>query len=96
MMRKDTLCILRLYESRVHILGHREHRIDMKRIVNRKLNIGIADGRVFVDGKEIYFAKGLRVCLVAEADDEYGYSQTQTPDADSPAECGEVRTASLA
>lgn len=44
------------------------YQIDMKRIVDRKLNIGVADGKAFVDGREIYSAKDLRVCLVAEAD----------------------------
>lgn len=45
------------------------YQIDIKRVVDRKLNIGIADGKAFVDGREIYFAKDLRVCLVAEAND---------------------------
>lgn len=48
------------------------YHIDMKRVVNRKLNIGIAYGRACVDGKEICFAKDLRVCLVAEDNDEHG------------------------
>ncbi len=37
--------------------------IDMKRIINRKLVLGIADGRVQVDGREIYTMKDLRVGL---------------------------------
>ena len=37
--------------------------IDMKRIITRKLVLGIADGRMEVDGREIYSAKDLRVGL---------------------------------
>jgi 3-hydroxyacyl-[acyl-carrier protein] dehydratase/trans-2-decenoyl-[acyl-carrier protein] isomerase len=39
------------------------YRIDMKRVIQRKLNMGIADGVVSVDGREIYMAGGLRVGL---------------------------------
>lgn len=39
------------------------YEIQMKRIINRKLVMGIADGRVLVDGKEIYVAKNLKVGL---------------------------------
>ncbi|CAK1953018.1 beta-hydroxyacyl-acyl carrier protein dehydratase/isomerase (fragment) [Vibrio crassostreae] len=35
----------------------------MKRVVNRRLVMGLADGRVLVDGKEIYVAKDLKVGL---------------------------------
>ncbi|MFT7288063.1 MAG: 3-hydroxyacyl-[acyl-carrier protein] dehydratase/trans-2-decenoyl-[acyl-carrier protein] isomerase [Halieaceae bacterium] len=37
--------------------------IDMKRIIERKLILGIADGTVSVDGKDIYHATDLRVGL---------------------------------
>lgn len=37
--------------------------IQMKRVINRKLVMGVADARVLVDGKEIYFAKDLKVGL---------------------------------
>lgn len=37
--------------------------IDIKRVINRKLVLGIADGRVEVDGKVIYEAKDLKVGL---------------------------------
>lgn len=37
--------------------------IDMKRLITRKLVLGIADGRMSVDGREIYTAKDLRVGL---------------------------------
>ena len=39
------------------------YRIDMKRVIQRKLNMGIADGVMEVDGREIYSARGLRVGL---------------------------------
>ncbi|MCO4786565.1 MAG: bifunctional 3-hydroxydecanoyl-ACP dehydratase/trans-2-decenoyl-ACP isomerase, partial [Marinomonas atlantica] len=38
-------------------------RIDLKRVIERKLVMGIADGSVSVDGREIYTAKDLRVGL---------------------------------
>jgi 3-hydroxyacyl-[acyl-carrier protein] dehydratase/trans-2-decenoyl-[acyl-carrier protein] isomerase len=37
--------------------------IDIKRILNRNLVIGLADGRMEVDSREIYTAKNLRVGL---------------------------------
>ena len=37
--------------------------IDMKRVISRKLVLGIADGRMEVDGREIYNATDLRVGL---------------------------------
>jgi len=37
--------------------------IDIKRVINRKLVLGIADGRVEADGKVIYEAKDLKVGL---------------------------------
>jgi len=39
------------------------YRIDMRRVIQRKLNMGIADGIMVVDGREIYFANSLRVGL---------------------------------
>ena len=39
------------------------YRIDMKRVISRKLVLGIADGSMAVDGREIYTAKDLRVGL---------------------------------
>jgi len=39
------------------------YRIDMKRVIQRKLNMGIADGIMEVDGREIYHANSLRVGL---------------------------------
>ena len=42
--------------------------IDFKRVILRKLIMGIADGRVSVDGKDIYFAKDLRVGLFSNTD----------------------------
>ena len=39
------------------------YQIDMKRVIARKLVLGIADGSVAVDGREIYTMKDLRVGL---------------------------------
>lgn len=39
------------------------YRITLKRVIERKLIMGIADGTVSVDGREIYTAKDLRVGL---------------------------------
>jgi len=39
------------------------YNIDIKRVIERKLVMGIADGMITVDGKEIYHAKDLRVGL---------------------------------
>ncbi|MEH6468690.1 MAG: 3-hydroxyacyl-[acyl-carrier-protein] dehydratase FabA [Porticoccus sp.] len=44
------------------------YRIDVKRIVERKLKMVIADGTVSVDGREIYTAKDLRVGLFESTD----------------------------
>jgi 3-hydroxyacyl-[acyl-carrier protein] dehydratase/trans-2-decenoyl-[acyl-carrier protein] isomerase len=43
--------------------------IDIKRVISRKLVLGIADGRVEVDGREIYVAKDLRVGLFTSTED---------------------------
>lgn len=43
-----------------------EYRIDITRLITRKLILGIADGRLLVDGEEIYTAKDLRVGLFTE------------------------------
>jgi 3-hydroxyacyl-[acyl-carrier protein] dehydratase/trans-2-decenoyl-[acyl-carrier protein] isomerase len=39
------------------------YQIDIKRVINRKLVLGIADGQVAVDGRVIYTMKDLRVGL---------------------------------
>ncbi|MBR9910481.1 MAG: 3-hydroxyacyl-[acyl-carrier-protein] dehydratase FabA [Gammaproteobacteria bacterium] len=44
------------------------YRITLKRVIERKLVMGIADGSVSVDGKEIYTAKDLRVGLFQSTD----------------------------
>lgn len=41
------------------------YRIDIKRMINRKLVLGIADGTVEVDGQKIYEASDLKVGLFA-------------------------------
>lgn len=44
------------------------YHIHLKRVIERKLIMGIADGRVAVDDKEIYFAKDLRVGLFSNTE----------------------------
>jgi 3-hydroxyacyl-[acyl-carrier protein] dehydratase/trans-2-decenoyl-[acyl-carrier protein] isomerase len=39
------------------------YELDIKRLIERKLVMGIADGQVSVDGKVIYTAAGLKVGL---------------------------------
>ncbi|HBH35499.1 MAG TPA: 3-hydroxyacyl-[acyl-carrier-protein] dehydratase FabA [Gammaproteobacteria bacterium] len=39
------------------------YHIDIRRVLAQKLVLGIADGRIEVDGREIYLAKNLRVGL---------------------------------
>ncbi|OZB50004.1 MAG: 3-hydroxyacyl-[acyl-carrier-protein] dehydratase FabA, partial [Thiomonas sp. 14-66-4] len=39
------------------------YRIDLKRVINHRLVMGIGDGSMSVDGREIYTAKDLRVGL---------------------------------
>lgn len=39
------------------------YHIDIRRLIQRKLVMGIADGRLEVDGRPIYHASGLRVGL---------------------------------
>lgn len=42
------------------------YRIDYTRVIDRKLKLGVANGKVFADGEEIYNVTGLKVGL-AEA-----------------------------
>ncbi len=44
------------------------YNINLKRVITRKLILGIADGSVSVDGREIYTAKNLRVGLFSSTD----------------------------
>lgn len=48
--------------------GKVTYRIDMKRVISRKLVLGVGDGVVEVDGREIYVAKDLRVGLFTSTD----------------------------
>jgi 3-hydroxyacyl-[acyl-carrier protein] dehydratase/trans-2-decenoyl-[acyl-carrier protein] isomerase len=41
--------------------------VNLKRVIMRRLVLGIADGILKVDGKVIYEAKGLRVGLFTDA-----------------------------
>lgn len=45
------------------------YRLDLKRVINRKLVLGIANGTVAADGKTIYEAQDLRVGLFTSTDD---------------------------
>jgi 3-hydroxyacyl-[acyl-carrier protein] dehydratase/trans-2-decenoyl-[acyl-carrier protein] isomerase len=44
------------------------YQIDIKRVITRKLVLGVADGVLRVDGREIYSAKDLRVGLFISTD----------------------------
>ena len=39
--------------------------VDLTRVIDRKLKIGVADGRVVADGEEIYSVKDMKVGLAA-------------------------------
>lgn len=45
------------------------YHLELKRLIERKLVMGIADGSLKVDGREIYTAKDLRVGLFTSTDD---------------------------
>ncbi len=45
------------------------YELDISRLIERRLIMGIADGRVFVDGREIYTATDLKVGMFASTDD---------------------------
>lgn len=42
--------------------------VDMVKVIDRKLKLGVADGRIEADGKEIYVVKNLRVGLAPKAE----------------------------
>ena len=44
------------------------YEIDIRRVINRKLVLGIADGAVLLNGKKIYGAENLRVGLFGSMD----------------------------
>ncbi len=53
------------------ILPHHKlvtYHLDLKRVIQRKLIMGVADGSVSVDGKKIYTAKDLKVGLFESTD----------------------------
>ena len=41
-----------------------EYIVDLKRVIRRKLTLGIADGLLKADGNTVYIAKDLRVGLI--------------------------------
>ncbi|MBE3639828.1 bifunctional 3-hydroxydecanoyl-ACP dehydratase/trans-2-decenoyl-ACP isomerase [Mangrovicoccus algicola] len=42
------------------------YQVDFTRVMDRKLKLGIADGRIFADGKHIYTATGMKVGLFTD------------------------------
>ncbi|MGI9292973.1 MAG: bifunctional 3-hydroxydecanoyl-ACP dehydratase/trans-2-decenoyl-ACP isomerase, partial [Pseudomonadales bacterium] len=46
------------------------YHLNLKRVIERKLVMGIADGELRVDNEAIYFAQDLRVGLFNESDNE--------------------------
>jgi len=54
---------LKLSEPVLPDAGKITYRIDIKKVTNRKLKIGLSDGYVELDGKVIYSAKDLKVGL---------------------------------
>lgn len=44
------------------------YKLDVKRVFDLKLTLGLADGVLLADGKEIYSAKNLRVGLIKSND----------------------------
>ena len=61
--------LARLVEGYFKYQGRVEYGIDLKRVLRSKLVLGIADGSVQVDGREIYTAKDLRVGLFTSTED---------------------------
>ena len=49
--------------------GKVTYKLDLKRIITRRLSMVIADGTVSVDGRVIYTAEDLRVGLFISTDD---------------------------
>ena len=44
------------------------YKIDIKRMINRKLVMGVGDGILYADGRPIYEANDLRVGLFTSTD----------------------------
>ena len=42
------------------------YHVDFTRVINRKLKLGVADGRMFADGKEIYTTANMKVGLFTD------------------------------
>jgi 3-hydroxyacyl-[acyl-carrier protein] dehydratase / trans-2-decenoyl-[acyl-carrier protein] isomerase len=49
--------------------GKVSYRLDLKRVIERKLVMGIADGRVLADGREIYTATDVKVGLFTSTEE---------------------------
>jgi len=44
------------------------YHVDFSRVIDRRLKVGVADGRVEADGEEIYVVKDMKVVLAAAED----------------------------
>ena len=44
--------------------------VDIKRVMSRKITLGIADGKMLVDGTVAYVAEGMKVTLFTEDEDD--------------------------
>ncbi|QOC22462.1 bifunctional 3-hydroxydecanoyl-ACP dehydratase/trans-2-decenoyl-ACP isomerase [Wenzhouxiangella sp. AB-CW3] len=44
------------------------YRLDIRRVIRRGLDMAVADGSVAVDGRDIYTARNLKVCLFTSMD----------------------------
>jgi 3-hydroxyacyl-[acyl-carrier protein] dehydratase / trans-2-decenoyl-[acyl-carrier protein] isomerase len=53
----------------IKFFGQVTYKLELKRVIERKLVMGIADGRVFADGREIYAATDLKVGLFTSTED---------------------------
>jgi 3-hydroxyacyl-[acyl-carrier protein] dehydratase/trans-2-decenoyl-[acyl-carrier protein] isomerase len=45
------------------------YRIDIRRVIRRQVSLAIADGKVLVDGGQVYEAQNLKVGVFTSADD---------------------------
>jgi 3-hydroxyacyl-[acyl-carrier protein] dehydratase/trans-2-decenoyl-[acyl-carrier protein] isomerase len=44
------------------------YHVDFTRVIDRRLKMGVADGRVVADGEEIYTVKDMKVGLALKAE----------------------------
>jgi 3-hydroxyacyl-[acyl-carrier protein] dehydratase/trans-2-decenoyl-[acyl-carrier protein] isomerase len=41
------------------------YQVDFTRVIDRRLKMGVADGKIFADGEQIYAVKDMKVGLAA-------------------------------